>query len=186
MAEIEYAEEIKEELSNVLKKTSPYGVTASRYGLTAPQEKFTERLSHKYYDTVTLQISNMARFHAGHILVQKVFNQMDNEKVVALVHHMLIHQTHHVGLRQLHHMFSNVYWKDRLTSVKKLCPAWDVITIPDTIGLIQFTQLCLRRINILQRNSPVVELEMQCGILVTDAPRRSGTVNSHSLGSTVV
>ena len=181
MAEIEYAEEIKEELSNVLKKTSPYGVTASRYGLTAPQEKFTERLSHKYYDTVTLQISNMARFHAGHILVQKVFNQMDNEKVVALVHHMLIHQTHHVGLRQLHHMFSTLYWRDRLMAATKLCPTWDVITIPNKIGLVQFTQLCLRQKSILQRTSPVVELEMQCDILEGESAQRSGTDEfSHS------
>ena len=99
MAEIEYVEEINEELSSVLKKTPPYGVKA-------PKETFTEPLSHKYYDTVTLQISNLTRFHAGHILTEKVFNQMDNEKVVSLVHHILVHQTHHVGLRQLHHMFS--------------------------------------------------------------------------------
>ena len=171
MAEMDYAAEINEEISNVLQTKPPYGEIA-------PQEPFTERLSYKYYDAVTLQISNLARFHAGHILAEKVFNQMNNENVVSLVQHMLLHQKHHVALRQLHHMFNNVYWKDRLIALKKLCPAWDVITIPNAIGLIQFTQLCLRRMSILQRKSRVVELEMQCGVLTSDAPRRNGTTSN--------
>ena len=163
MAEIEYAEKLNQEMSNIL---VTHGVLYTPDDKIPQQETFTERLAHQYYDTVTiqlrLQIENMSRLHAGHILAEKVFSQIDTDNVISLVQHMLIYQKHHVELRKLHHMFSNVYWKDRLRCVNKLCPTWDVITIPDSIGLIQFTQLCLRRINILQRKSPVVELDMDC------------------------
>ena len=131
---------------------------------TIPKETFTERLRQLYYDTVTLQISNLVRFPGGHILAEKVFGQMKDENVVSLVQNMLIDPTYHVVLRQLHDTCRNVYWNNRLRSVKKLCPTWDLITIPDTVGLIQFAQLCLRRMNILQRKSPVVEIDLTCAV----------------------
>ena len=152
MAEMEFADQLSHEMSNML----------LTYEKIPPKETVTERLTNQYYGTVTLQLSNLVRLHAGHILAEKVFSHMDDENVVSLVQHMLTHQKHHVALRQLHHMFSHVYWKSRLTYVKKLCPTWDVITIPNTIGLLQFAQLCLRRISILRRKSPVVEREMDC------------------------
>ena len=171
-----YAEEMKEliesnEMSNLLHKFE-----------TIPrQETFSGRLAHHYYDTKVVEIGNMARFNGGQILVENVFSQMADENVISLVQHMLVNQKHHSELRQLHYMFNNVYWKDRLTSLKKMCPTWDVITIPDTIGLIQFTQLCLRRMSILQRTSPVVEIEIyRLSVHKGESPIRKGTDQSHS------
>lgn len=156
MDEIKKAEEVEQGLSILLGK----------YDNTPLDETSLERYSQQFYEPITLQIQSFLQLHGGHILAKKVFNNMNTENVVSLVKHMLIHKEHHSALYQLHHAFDNVYWNRRLEVEKTTCPTWDVITIPNryNIGLIQFVQLCLRRINILQRKAPVIETERKLEI----------------------
>ena len=174
MAEMKYAEKINQ-MSNMLADEN-----------IPPEETFTERLTHHYYDTARLPILKLVRLHEDiamprDVLAGTVFSQFTDENVVSLVKNMLIDPKQHELLRQLHDMFSKEYWKGRMMSAQKLCPTWDVITISDRIGLIQFAQLCLRRKNILERNSPVVELELRCVVYSEESP----IDGSHSYGSTV-
>ena len=129
-----------------------------------PVESTIDRLSEQAYEPIVTQIQNITRFHSGHILAEKVFNQMSDEGVWSLVEHMLMNKTHHAALNKLHHSFDQQYWMGRLSVVKRSCPVWDVIAIPEQVGLMQFGQLLLRRRNILKRKSPVNKFELEWGL----------------------
>ena len=101
----------------------------------------------------------MTRFQSGHLLAQKVFDQMANENVFSLVEYMLLNNKHHTALNHLHCSFDRDYWKMRFAAVKK-CPVWDIIAAPEHLGLVQFGQLFRRHRNIIQRTAPVIEKEV--------------------------
>ena len=148
--EIEQANAVQQELYTIFQR----GI------VIPPKESTMNRLSEYVNEPIFIQIQNITRFHSGHILAEKVFNQMSDEGVWLLVEYMLMNKKHHVALNELHHSFDKRYWMRRLSVVKSSCPVWDVIAIPEQVGLIQFGQLLLRHRNILKRKSPRIEKEL--------------------------
>ena len=85
MAEIEQVSSVQQELYTILQES------------VVPVESTMNRLTEQAYEPIVIRIKNISRFHSGHILAEKVFNQMLDEGVWSLVEYHSFHKQYWMG-----------------------------------------------------------------------------------------
>ena len=115
----------------------------------------TNRLSERYYEPITLQILSLTTFHSGTLLAKKVFDQIPNETVMALVSGLIAIPDYQHSLAQLHYSFDNRYWEQRYEIVCKTSYYYERLVKPENIGLIHFADLLTRHENLINWKSNV-------------------------------
>ena len=90
----------------------------------------------------------------------KVFDTMSNESVVDLVNGLIALPDSQNALAQLHYAFDNRYWKRRYEIECKTSYYYEQIVTPEVIGLVHFADLLIRHINLVDRKSNMLKVEI--------------------------
>ena len=115
----------------------------------------------QYYTSVIANIDLLLDNNRGALLIKLIFDRISNKSVFILVGQLLAQRKYHSTLKLLHHSFDSTYWKKRYAKEFKTCYIYEDIAPPNSIGLLEFYQLILRRERIRLRQAPFEEIQLE-------------------------